>query len=158
MGKRGPKSTPTITLRNRGSWRGSARKDEPVLPVSAPEPPDFQSPEARAEWDRVCPLLMGAGVLTEADRAVLVLYCEAWAEYVEVEQSCRKDGRLLPILTTPNGCPIQNPAYGLRNTLRNQVKQLAGCLGLTPADRANIKTAPKKEAEDTKKRFFKGGA
>jgi P27 family predicted phage terminase small subunit len=99
---------------------------------------------------------VAAGVLTEADRAVLVLYCEAWSEYLTTKEFCLKEGKYLPVVLTAAGNPIQNPAIGLRNTLRLQVKQFSACLGITPADRSSVKAAPKAEPEDAKKRFFKG--
>ena len=157
MAKRGPKRIPTITLRNRGSWRASGRQSEPRLPVEAPEPPETLAGEARAEWDRIVPRLIDAGVITAVDRAILVAYCETWAEYNAVWKSCLDDkGDYEPVIKTDKGNRVQNPATGLRNKLRHQLKDLAGCLGITPADRSSVKAAPKAEPEDAKKRLWRG--
>lgn len=82
MGARGPQPTPTATLKLRGSWRGEVRDGEPAAAVEAPEAPEWLSEEARGEWDRVVPELIGRGTLAKADRAMLALYCHAWGQFV----------------------------------------------------------------------------
>jgi len=157
MAKPGPKRIPTITLRNRGSWRASGRQTEPRLPVEAPDCPETMTGEAKAEWDRIVPRLMTAGVLTYVDRAILIAFCEAWSDYCDARALCRDSaGKPLVIIKTTNGNLILNPAVGARNKARHQLQSLAAVLGLSPADRSNVKSAPKPEPEDAKKRFFKG--
>jgi P27 family predicted phage terminase small subunit len=141
MGKRGPKPTPTRILQMRGSWRGNSRLSEPQLPAQTPEPPQSLIGEALAEWSRICPVLARAGVLTAADRAVLVTYCQIWSDLQEIEQSCRKDGKLAPLMQTAAGNWVQNPIIGLRNTLRKQLREYAALLGITPADRSRVSSA-----------------
>lgn len=159
MGKRGPKKIPTLVLRNRGSWLAGTRQNEPKLPVEAPEPPEWLAGEAKAEWERITPILIAAGVISQADRAILTCYCQAWAGYLEACKFCvDKGGKPLVLIKTSNGNLIQNPAIGVRNTMWQQVKAAAACLGITPADRSNVRAAPKAETADPKKRFFKGGA
>lgn len=155
MGKRGPKPTPTITLRNRGSWRGSARTNEPCLPVEAPEAPEWLEGDAKGEWDRLVPILMDAGVLTQADRGALALTCQSWADFLEAKRTVEVDG--LTVETAVGGLRA-HPAVAIKNAAWAQYIKGCSLFGIDPADRANIKAAPKKEAEDQKRRFFKGGA
>ena len=46
-------------------------------------PPHFLKGEARREWTRVARVLRKNGLLTEADRSMLTLYCEAHQTYRE---------------------------------------------------------------------------
>ena len=48
---------------------------EPAAPEGIPECPDFLGDEARAEWDRICQVLLDMGMLTRADRTALSAYC-----------------------------------------------------------------------------------
>ena len=43
------------------------------------------SPEAKAEWRRVVPEIEAMGLLATVDRAILIRYCTAWADWVELE-------------------------------------------------------------------------
>lgn len=154
MGKRGPKAVPTITLRNRGSWRGSARKNEPTLPVEAPDAPVWLAGEAKIEWERLVPILMGAGVLTKADRMALALLCQSWADYLQAKERVDEDG--IVVKTAAAGGMRAHPAVGIRNMAWSQVAKGCAMFGIDPADRSGVKAAPKAEPEDAKKRFFKG--
>ena len=63
MGKRGPKKTPTATLKLSDSQLLYERQGEPQGPTGTPVPPDWLCPEAKEKWDEVVPLLdqMGGG-------------------------------------------------------------------------------------------------
>jgi len=47
----------------------------------------------KAEWRRVARLMTDAGVLTQADRGVLTLYCSAWSQWVKAKKELRKKGK-----------------------------------------------------------------
>lgn len=141
-GRSGRKSTPIETLRRRGTLRPCRHGDRGVsLPAGAPEPPASLSAAARVEWDRLCPILTAAGVLTVTDRDILAAYCEVLVELAAINAFCVTKEMYRPIVKTVGGNVIQNPAIGLRNTLRTQLRSFAACLGLSPADRASIKVS-----------------
>jgi P27 family predicted phage terminase small subunit len=50
--------------------------------------------EARKEWQRVVPVLSEMGLLTTVDRATLIRYCEAWAEWLDLDAWLKKIGFL----------------------------------------------------------------
>ena len=50
----------------------------------------------------------------------------------------------------------QHPACAVSEAAWGQIAKGCAMFGLSPADRSGIKAAPKPEAEDAKKRFFKG--
>lgn len=153
MGTRGPKPTPTITLRNRGSWRASARKNEPRLPVEAPEAPNWLKGEAKREWNRLVPILMEAGVLTLADRGALAMTCQSWADYLRAKDVVDKEG--ITVETATGGTKV-HPAVTIQRAAWAQYIKGCALFGIDPADRSSVKAAPKAEAEDAKKRFFQG--
>jgi P27 family predicted phage terminase small subunit len=155
MGKRGPKPTPTIALRNRGSWRGSARKNEPKLPVEAPDAPSWLKGEAKKAWEELVPILMDAGVLTKADKMALAGLCRYWADWLEAQRKVEKDG--ITVMGALGGLK-PHPAIAIANAAWANVVKGCAMFGIDPADRSNVKAAPKAEPEDAKKRFFKGGA
>ena len=155
MGKRGPKPTPTITLRERGSWLAGTRQNEPKLPVEAPDCPEWLSGEAKKEWDRLVPILLEAGVLTKADRMALVMLCKAWARYLQAERRVERDGITVK---TQFGAMKPHPAIAIANAAWAQLAKACAMFGIDPADRSSIKAAPKPEAEDAEAEFFKGTA
>jgi P27 family predicted phage terminase small subunit len=60
-----------------------------------PEPPEWLSEEAKAEWRRVTPELTRLGVLSPPlDRGVLTMYCDAWAKWVAAGKALDDEGLL----------------------------------------------------------------
>ncbi len=147
MGARGPAPTPTEQLKTRGSWRAKARETagEPQLPAKAPGCPSWLPREAKAEWRRQVKQLLAMRVLSEADRAALACYCEAWSEFVEV---CRE----VKGYTSPGGLGYAAAiAAGLVNAKNSAVKRLlalAAQFGFTPSARARLVAAPPQETAD----------
>lgn len=109
----------------------------------APEAPEWLSPEAAAEWDRVVPGLQRLDILKEEDRAVLAAYCETWARFVEATRdvqsngltitnhSTRKDGSESEWTTT-------NPAVGIAKAAGQELRAFAAHFGLTPSTEAAL--------------------
>lgn len=83
MGKRGPKPTPTETLKLRGSWRAKDRAEVPG-DTSLPVAPGWLDSEARLCWDRTIPLIAEMRVLRAADANILARYCRMFSEWVEL--------------------------------------------------------------------------
>lgn len=53
--------------------------------TGVPQCPSHLLVGARLEWKRVAPLLDEAGLLTLVDRAMLAVYCQSYARWVEAE-------------------------------------------------------------------------
>ncbi len=109
---RGPAPTPTKLLKVRGSWRAKTRENEPELPVKAPPAPAFLNAEAEREWARQVKHLQTMGVIAEADRALLAFYCQAWAEFLEVNADLKKEGLTF---STETGYILPHPLVAIRN-------------------------------------------
>lgn len=103
-----------------------AAGSSPVRDV--PKPPAWLSKDAKAEWRNVAPILVERDVLTEGDLGALAAYADAVGQLVEASRQIRIDGLVVdgkkhPLITTTIAA-------------RNQIRQLAAELGLTPISRS----------------------
>lgn len=96
--------------------------------VDVPRPPTWLSKDAKAEWRKVAPILVERDVLTEGDLGALAAYCDAVGQLVAASRQIAVDGMVVggkkhPLITTTVAA-------------RNQIRQLAAELGLTPISRS----------------------
>src|SRR5262245_41506 len=99
---RGRKPVPTALKVLRGN--PGRRPLNPAEPTPAPapvNPPDWLPQDARAEWDRLAPMLARNGLLTEMDIDALVAYCEAWCRWKDANAKIRQFGM---VIKGPNDC------------------------------------------------------
>lgn len=156
MGRRGPPKNPTkltVLRGNPGKRPLNPREPQPV--VGLPTPPRNLSTEARAEWKRVIAAIGATGVITRADRAALIVYCQAWADYVTVYKAVEDQGRTF---VTPQGYVAKNPMVTIMNEARAAVLKFAQEFGLTPAARTRVQAPDKVAAEDPFEKFLKGAS
>ncbi len=113
-------------------WRSELLPLRAVLMLSCPR---RLSPEAKTEWRRVVPDMQKAGLLIEADRATLELFCATMGDVRELEKELRKNGRTI---TTPNGCLQPSPAWSQLRQARTDALKCAVQLGLTPKSRKTL--------------------
>ena len=149
MGTRGPAPTAKRDLARKGSTRALSREEDMELPPGTPQPPDDLDEVALAEWHRVVPQLAAKGVLTESDRAALIVMCQSWSMYdrmskaieshvmADLSEGISMDGRRL----------IASATEAAR-----QWRDMAIRFGLTPADRPRVKL-PEQEKPTGKDRF-----
>jgi P27 family predicted phage terminase small subunit len=88
--------------------------------------------EARAEWKRVVPELEGIGILASIDRALLVRYCCAWADWLELQRLIQTSGK---VLKGPRGHLVRNPLWFQLQDAGATVSELGRQLGLSPVAR-----------------------
>jgi phage terminase small subunit len=113
----------------KGTLRPWREKPSLELPPEVPEPPDWLSGEALAEFSRVVAELAGTGLLTRADRGSLVVCSCLWAEFVQSSRS---------------GVPVN---IGLLSELR----RYSALFGLDPSSREKLPPAkPKKDPATNK--------
>jgi len=153
MGNRGPKPTPTIELKKRGSWLINNRADEPEPESSIPACPIWLKGEARIEWKRITKELSKLGMISELDKAVLVDYCRSWEEYCE---ACKMidTGEYKDKFTETSGGKALHPALKLRDNAMTRIHKAASHFGLSPACRVGLKAQPK-QTKDNKDRRTK---
>ncbi|MFE7566217.1 phage terminase small subunit P27 family [Streptomyces sp. NPDC057539] len=119
-------------LKGQGDGKDSGGRPVPVGPAFrriAPEPPDWLSEEAAAEWTRVVPGLQRLNILKEEDRAVLAAYCETWATFVDAVRQQHRDG--LTIEAKQGMLP--HPAVGIARNAGRELRSFAAHFGLTPS-------------------------
>ena len=132
---RGPKPLPRNVVELRGNpGKRPLNEDEPVIqPITElPEPPRKLKLEAKREWKRVIPYIIGNRLVGEESLSVLATYCTLHAAMVLAE----KKGELPPA------------AY------ISQYRSLAGEFGLTPSARTRIKAGGNAKKTEEEKRFF----
>src|SRR5262245_4011234 len=133
MGMRGPAPTPKEILKARGSWRAGVGGPPPDLGAGAPAPPPWLDDEARAEWARVVPALLGAAVVAPADGGLLAAYCSAWSDLVRVSAQ---------LAATLKRRPAKGPSAGQltyqKIALAKLLVALAAQFGLSPSARARV--------------------
>lgn len=138
MGKRGPKSVKKQGLPARGE---------------VPDPPSWLDGVGLSEWLRVRDLLHSRGLLSAEDWAILNVYGGSIqmmdrAACVLAEQGITSIAK--------NGMEIQHSAVGTFNKAAEQMIRVAARLGLSPADRASMKSPDThKEANGPASKFFK---
>ena len=154
MGKRGPKKTPTKTLKLRGSWRANDRAGEPAASGRAKKP-TWLKKLAKKKWTELVPLLENMGVLAEIDSTVLARYCDSWAWWKDLRKTIEKEGECVTSYNK-NGDEYvtQNPKVNIALKISAQLAKLESQMGMTPSARADLKTEPKENSAPEKRRFF----
>lgn len=125
MGERGPLPNPKAVRRN-------PRRSAGRMTVSHPSKPRSLTGEAAAEWNRVVPELERSGILSTVDRALLVRYCTAWADWVELDRLLQQGGK---IVRGQKGNLVRSPAWLMRKDAEQTLIELGRQLGLTPVAR-----------------------
>jgi P27 family predicted phage terminase small subunit len=87
---------------------------------------------ARTEWKRVVTELVPLGLLKPLDLALVSLYCNAYAGWLEATAAVNEYG---PVIKTPNGYPAQSPYVTLANQHAAVMLRCSAELGLSPASR-----------------------
>ncbi len=141
MGERGPLPKPYARRRNRRPSSGKF-----VVIARPPMPRDLPE-EAKAEWRRVVPELEQMGMLATVDRAVLIRYCTAWSDWLELNRLLQQSGKLLK---GRQGTLVRNPLWFLKQDAEQTLTDLGKQLGLAPVARlrAGIRHEPPKDEDE----------
>ena len=152
----GRHKVPTEVLKKRGSKTLSKRKAEvKAARVSAiPVPPGLRA-DAVDIWHLVTEQLDKMNVLAETDSSAVLLYCNTYAKYVAAEKFIEEKGTTYErmfrgeVLLKPYPQAQQAIEYG------NQLAKFGARLGLSPADRANLRpmTPTERKADKQAKHF-----
>ena len=130
--KSGRKNNPTLLKLVTGN--PGHRKINESEPEPAPGKvivPDWLDEEARKKWAEV---LDNYPWITPADADTLALYCDSYSHYLKAQRLSIKT----PLVKTPEGKMIKNPAWTARNEAFNQMRSAGSELGLSPSSRAGI--------------------
>jgi P27 family predicted phage terminase small subunit len=146
---RGRKPKPTKLKILAGTRPARINQNEPTPAPTRPEIPEHLDALARAEWERLCPILERMGVLTEADGAALTVYCECYSKWLRARGDIQKRGLLIEVartVTSKRGATIEttgqvkaNPAVMIEIQMARLMKEILVEFGCTPSSRSRVK-------------------
>lgn len=113
--------------------------NEPKPTPGEPAMPTDLDRTGRAVWKRTAPILAGMGVLTEADADLLMLSCHAYAQWRQASAALRQ--------IAPADPTYRKVAFTVEKS-RDQMRLLAGELGLSPTSRSRLNIAPQPHEDD----------
>lgn len=145
IGSGGHNRKPTALKLVQGTYRADrATPNEPTPDVEAPSCPTWLHPEAKREWRRIIPELEALGLIAKIDRAALAAYCQAYAEWWEMERAIAEHGR---VQVTESGYVAQRPEVAMRNKALDTMRAFLREFGLTPVSRTRV-SVPEKPKTD----------
>ncbi len=140
---RGRKPLPAhlkLVTGNRGKRPIKAERVEPT--PSLPSAPAFLSEDAKAEWNRVAPMLYALRLLSELDTGTLGAYCQAYATWKHAHEALNKlaerDATNSLLVRSAKNNLIQNPLLGIANAAAASMVKFASEFALTPVARARL--------------------
>jgi len=146
---RGRKAKPSVLKKLTGNpGKRKLNQLEPAFEVSIPDAPSHLDEIALTEWNLLTQELAAKQVITQVDKAILALYCETWSEWIMLGELL-KDQAVMK--TYPTGAEYLNLLIGARRSARQELKQYASELGITPSSRTKVKMIGKAAAEPSKK-------
>lgn len=146
MANPGPAPQPTALKLIKGNPGQRALNDaEPVPPAIPVGKPDWLSPMASAEWDRVAPQLEKMRILSDVDVMPLAAYCEAVGRFIEASRILETQGALV---LGYRGSLVKNPAAQIVKDALADMKALAQEFGMTPSSRSRVKVPDAGASDD----------
>ncbi|MDO8136801.1 MAG: phage terminase small subunit P27 family [Candidatus Brocadiales bacterium] len=134
---RGRKPAPTtlkIVKGNPGKRPLNEREPHPkpeLLPC-----PGWLKGEAKAEWERITPILYRLGLLTGLDYVALEAYCVVYGRWRQAEREIEAMGLTVE---TAGGREKISPAVKVAQEYQGILRSFLGEFGLTPASRTRVK-------------------
>ena len=151
MGKRGPKPTPTKTLRLRGARNLSVRDGEPLPAEGEMVAPEWVGDEARKHWFSLAPMLNGMGLSSPSFTPALAMLVNSLGRYIEYEAKVSETG---PVVETDKGNLLVNPWWAARNKAWEQALKALREFGLTPSSLTGVRKVDDGGSNSDKSRFF----
>ena len=142
MGKRGPKPTPTATLRLRGSWRGETREGEPEVSVEPVPCPAWVRGSARDFWPELCEVLEGMGLLSKPFSISMGLLVNQLAHYLRVEHEITEETQLIEY---GEKASFPNPLFAMRDKAWDRVLKICAEFGLTASSLSGVRSLKQEE-------------
>lgn len=103
--------------------------------------PGELSEVAQKHWAKIRPMLVESGIAGNSDRMSLMMLCDAWAEYLDIQEKVRKTG---PVIKGANGHPVKSPWFEASNQSFEKVRRMLVEFGMTPSSRSKIVSTGRK--------------
>jgi len=136
----GRRPTPTaLKLVTGNPGKRAVNKKEPRPKTKAPACPSHLDAKGKVTWKKLCTLLAGMGVLTEADGLALERLVDCYSDIIECRKLIERDGRTYTTLDQNSNTLIKNnPAVNQLRAADSQFKSYLVEFGLTPAARTKV--------------------
>ena len=126
---------PTGLIRAQGGYARD-RAGEPLIPPGGLGPPEHLSEVATEVWvEAVKALSSVEGLLTRADRNILLRYANCMARYHDGQAILEKEGVLID---GAKNARVKHPVIQVVRDASNEALQLEKQMGLTPSARAGL--------------------
>jgi P27 family predicted phage terminase small subunit len=136
------KKKPISEHKKQGTYRADRHAQRSHQFAPGASCPKFLTKTAKAEWNRVAPMLEQAGLLHEPDTMTLASYCINYAGWREAMAAVKKDGMVIMVesqtRTGRTSKPIRNPAVALMHSFEKAMLASAAKFGLDPYSRSRI--------------------
>jgi P27 family predicted phage terminase small subunit len=144
---------------NRGHRKLNQKEPKPKPGAPAMPPYVAVSRFARAEWNRLVPLLLDLKVLTTADGPALGGLCSAFSQLVMAENAIQKYGLMVADLEHETGVGVVrvNPAVRIKSDALRHLRAFCSQFGLDPASRSKLQI-DNDSTQDSMDDFFSGKA
>lgn len=150
---RGRKPTPKQILKLRGSRIRGPHLRGIDAPPGVPPAPGWLSDLARAEWDRIVPMLEASKVMSPRHQQTLASYCDAFADMVEADRELKASGATF---MDDKGRVSNHPAWNRKRDARSQMLKIAAEFGLTASALARVSAVDNGQKEDDEDRLMFG--
>jgi P27 family predicted phage terminase small subunit len=129
------------------------RHEPSQIAAGRPKQPDHLCDDAKKEWRRIIPLLEQRGTLSKADSAVLAVYCETHARWLQAKREVATHGLMIAVtVLDSSGEQVTtrkpNPALKIAETCERSLRSFLREFGCTPQSRERVK--PTKQEEKPK--------
>ena len=150
---KGRKPLPTEVKKKKGTLQKCRTREDEVKPeplMEVPPAPEWLSKPGKDEWARVAAHLVENNLMASCDLAMLAMYCNEIAVYIESEEQLRKNSRMIAYkdekgkVKHAQQVPLQIIA---RKSLESAMK-LAAEFGFSPSSRTRIGSMEQKSAGD----------
>ncbi len=140
----GRRPTPTaLKLVTGNPGKRTLNKNEPKPRAKAPTCPAHFDAKGKAVWKKLCTLLKGMGVLTEADGFALERLVDCYRDIEECRELIEKDGRTYKTEDMNGNILVKNnPAVTQQRAADAMFKSYLVEFGLTPAARSKVNVEP----------------
>ena len=140
MATRGPKPTPRNLRLVKGTDRPSRMNDdEPILPVTIPDPPEHLGDRETDKFREMAAKLARMRVMSDADIDALAMYCVSWIRMIEADRRVAEMGEIVAAPKTR--VPMQNPWLAISNKARAECRAILVEFGMTPSSRTRVKSS-----------------
>jgi P27 family predicted phage terminase small subunit len=152
----GPPPKPTaLKLLDGNPGKRALNQFEPQLDIAEPACPDYLDEGAQREWKRIVPILMKMRVLTEADGAMLGIWCQTYSTMIDLQRKLAMTGTLH---TPKKGGYVQtNPLFNQIQKCINVITRISSEFGLTSSARVRLHSAPPPDEGNKWSQFQKSG-